>query len=146
MLRIPHFLDSWLIDGGKVVCPTHQPHFASQKHYYTNNKSFFYTVDCLNMENTLCNIDSEWFVLRGSLVTTAWRVLGFWWRNGLQLWTVVTNMLNKQSRVTKNVVLQTVLGVGWELRIVKNNLAPTHYKGRRAWAVSLYLVGVQEVR
>jgi hypothetical protein len=25
-----------LIDGGKVVSPTHQPHFTPQKHYYFN--------------------------------------------------------------------------------------------------------------
>jgi hypothetical protein len=34
MLRIPHCLDSQLTDGGKVVSPTHQPHFTPQKHYY----------------------------------------------------------------------------------------------------------------
>jgi hypothetical protein len=31
MLRIPHCLDNRLIDGGKVVSPTHQPHFTPQK-------------------------------------------------------------------------------------------------------------------
>jgi hypothetical protein len=36
MLRIPHCLDKRLIDGGKVVTPTHQPHFTPQKHYYFN--------------------------------------------------------------------------------------------------------------
>jgi hypothetical protein len=34
MLRIPHCLDNRLTDGGKVVSPTHQPHFTPQKHYY----------------------------------------------------------------------------------------------------------------
>jgi hypothetical protein len=34
MLRIPHCLDNQLRDGGKVVSPTHQPHFTPQKHYY----------------------------------------------------------------------------------------------------------------
>jgi hypothetical protein len=34
MLRIPHCLDSWLMDGGKLVCPMHRPHFTPQKHYY----------------------------------------------------------------------------------------------------------------
>jgi hypothetical protein len=34
MLRIPHCLDNRLIDGGKVVSPTHPPHFTPQKHYY----------------------------------------------------------------------------------------------------------------
>jgi hypothetical protein len=34
MLRIPHCLDNGLTDGGKVVSPTHQPHFTPQKHYY----------------------------------------------------------------------------------------------------------------
>jgi hypothetical protein len=36
MLWIPHCLDNRLIDGGKVVSPTHQPHFTSQKHYFFN--------------------------------------------------------------------------------------------------------------
>jgi hypothetical protein len=34
MLRIPHCLDNRLTDGGKVVSPTHPPHFTLQKHYY----------------------------------------------------------------------------------------------------------------
>jgi hypothetical protein len=34
MLRIPHYLNNQLIDGGKVVSPTHQPHFTPQKHYF----------------------------------------------------------------------------------------------------------------
>jgi hypothetical protein len=34
MLRIPHCLDKRLTDSGKVVSPTHPPHFAPQKHYY----------------------------------------------------------------------------------------------------------------
>jgi hypothetical protein len=34
MLRIPHCLDNRLIDGGKVVSPTRQPHFTPQKHYF----------------------------------------------------------------------------------------------------------------
>jgi hypothetical protein len=34
MLRIPHCLDNRLTDGGKVVNPTHRPHFTPQKHYY----------------------------------------------------------------------------------------------------------------
>jgi hypothetical protein len=34
MLRIPHILDDQHIDGGKVVSPTHQPHFTPQKHYF----------------------------------------------------------------------------------------------------------------
>jgi hypothetical protein len=36
MLRIPHCLDNWLIDGGKVARLTHPPHFTAQKHYYFN--------------------------------------------------------------------------------------------------------------
>jgi hypothetical protein len=36
MLRIRHCLDNRLIDGGKVVILTHQPHFTPQKHYYFN--------------------------------------------------------------------------------------------------------------
>jgi hypothetical protein len=34
MLRIPHYLDNRLTDGGKVVSPTYPPHFTPQKHYY----------------------------------------------------------------------------------------------------------------
>jgi hypothetical protein len=34
MLRITHCLDNQLTDGGKVVSPTHRPHFAPQKHHY----------------------------------------------------------------------------------------------------------------
>jgi hypothetical protein len=34
MLRIPHCLDNQLTDGGKVVSPTHPPHFTPLKHYY----------------------------------------------------------------------------------------------------------------
>jgi hypothetical protein len=36
MLRIPHCLDNRLTDGGKVVSPTHRPHFTPQKHDYFN--------------------------------------------------------------------------------------------------------------
>jgi hypothetical protein len=32
-LRIPHFLDSRLIDGGRVVSPTHRPHFTLQIYF-----------------------------------------------------------------------------------------------------------------
>jgi hypothetical protein len=34
MSRIPHCLDSRLIDGGKVVSPTHRPHFTPQKLFF----------------------------------------------------------------------------------------------------------------
>jgi hypothetical protein len=34
MLRIPHCLDNWLKDDGKVVSSTQPPHFTPQKHYY----------------------------------------------------------------------------------------------------------------
>jgi hypothetical protein len=34
MLKIPHCLDNRLTSGGKVVSPTHPPHFTPQKHYY----------------------------------------------------------------------------------------------------------------
>jgi hypothetical protein len=36
MLKIPHCLDNRLTDGGKVVSPTHPPHFTPQKNYYFN--------------------------------------------------------------------------------------------------------------
>jgi hypothetical protein len=39
MLRIPHCIDNRLIDGGKVVSPTHRPHFTPQKHYSSFNVS-----------------------------------------------------------------------------------------------------------
>jgi hypothetical protein len=34
MLRIPHCLANRLIDGGKVVSPTHRPNFTPQKYIY----------------------------------------------------------------------------------------------------------------
>jgi hypothetical protein len=36
MLRIRHCIDNRLIDGGKVVSPTHRSHFTLQKHYFFN--------------------------------------------------------------------------------------------------------------
>jgi hypothetical protein len=36
MLGIPHCLDNRLIDGGKVVSPTHRPHFTAQKDNFFN--------------------------------------------------------------------------------------------------------------
>jgi hypothetical protein len=41
MLRIPHCLDNLLTDGGKVVRPTHQPHFTPQKHYFSVSGTHF---------------------------------------------------------------------------------------------------------
>jgi hypothetical protein len=34
MSRIELCLDNRLTDGGKVISPTHRPHFTPQKHYY----------------------------------------------------------------------------------------------------------------
>jgi hypothetical protein len=34
MLRIPHCLDNPLIDGDKVVSPTHRPRFTPQKYNF----------------------------------------------------------------------------------------------------------------
>jgi hypothetical protein len=39
MLRMPQCVDSRLIDGSKVVSPTHQPHFTPQEHYFVFNVS-----------------------------------------------------------------------------------------------------------
>jgi hypothetical protein len=36
MFRIPHCLDSQLIDGGKVVSRTHRPRSVPQKHYISD--------------------------------------------------------------------------------------------------------------
>jgi hypothetical protein len=33
-LRLPHYLDKRLIDGGKVVSPTRQPHFTPRFLYF----------------------------------------------------------------------------------------------------------------
>jgi hypothetical protein len=45
MLRIPQCLDNRLTDGGKVVSPTHWPHFTPQKHYYyVSGTHFFYRL------------------------------------------------------------------------------------------------------
>jgi hypothetical protein len=35
MLRIPHFVDTQLTDGGNVVSPTHRPRSTPQKHYFS---------------------------------------------------------------------------------------------------------------
>jgi hypothetical protein len=37
MLRIPHCLDNRLTDDGKVVSPTHPPHFTPQEHYISSS-------------------------------------------------------------------------------------------------------------
>jgi hypothetical protein len=34
-------LDNRLIDGGKVVSPTHQPHFTLQKHFFNVSRTHF---------------------------------------------------------------------------------------------------------
>jgi hypothetical protein len=39
---MPHCLDNRLTDGGKVVSPTHPPHFTPQKHYYFNVYKFHF--------------------------------------------------------------------------------------------------------
>jgi hypothetical protein len=41
ILRIPHCVDKRLIDGGKVVSPTHQPQFTPQKHYFSASGTRF---------------------------------------------------------------------------------------------------------
>jgi hypothetical protein len=41
MLMIPHFIDNRLTDGGKVVSPTHQPHFTPQKYYFSTSSVHF---------------------------------------------------------------------------------------------------------
>jgi hypothetical protein len=45
MLRISHYLDNRLTDGGKVVSPTHGPHFTPQKY------SYFYVSGTQRKEN-----------------------------------------------------------------------------------------------
>jgi hypothetical protein len=41
MLRIPHCIDSRLTNGGKVVSPTHRPHFTPQKHVFSASGTHF---------------------------------------------------------------------------------------------------------
>jgi hypothetical protein len=41
MLRVPHCLDNWLADGGKVVNLTHRSHFIPQKHYFSASGTHF---------------------------------------------------------------------------------------------------------
>jgi hypothetical protein len=36
-LRVPHYLDIRLIDGGKVVSLTHRPRFTAQEYYLINS-------------------------------------------------------------------------------------------------------------
>jgi hypothetical protein len=33
-LRLPHYLDKWLLDGGKVVSPTRRPHFIPRFFFF----------------------------------------------------------------------------------------------------------------
>jgi hypothetical protein len=42
MLRIPHCLDHRLTDGGKVVVPTHRPHFTPQQTPWPESASELY--------------------------------------------------------------------------------------------------------
>jgi hypothetical protein len=41
MLRIPHYLDNWLTDGGKVTSPMRRPHFTPQKYYFSDSGTHF---------------------------------------------------------------------------------------------------------
>jgi hypothetical protein len=41
MLRIPHYLDSRLTDGGKVVSLTQRPRYTPQKHYFSASGNHF---------------------------------------------------------------------------------------------------------
>jgi hypothetical protein len=41
MLRIPHCLDNRLIDGRKVVSPTHRPRSTPPKHYFSASGTHF---------------------------------------------------------------------------------------------------------
>jgi hypothetical protein len=41
MLRVPHCLDNLLIDGGKVVSPSHRPHFTPQKFFFNISGTHF---------------------------------------------------------------------------------------------------------
>jgi hypothetical protein len=41
MLRIPHCLDNWFTDGGKIVSPTQRPRFTPQKHYFSASGTHF---------------------------------------------------------------------------------------------------------
>jgi hypothetical protein len=41
MLSIPHFLDHRLIDGGKVVSPTHKSHFTSYEFFFNVSGTHF---------------------------------------------------------------------------------------------------------
>jgi hypothetical protein len=47
MLRIPHCLDNWLTDGGKVVSLTHWPRSTSQKLFSASNVLSQIRTSCL---------------------------------------------------------------------------------------------------
>jgi hypothetical protein len=47
MMSIPHFLDSRLTDGGKVVGSTHWPHSTPQKHYISESYSWEFVSCCV---------------------------------------------------------------------------------------------------
>jgi hypothetical protein len=52
MLRIPHCLDNRVTDGGKVVSPTHPPHFTPLKHFY-----FYVEINIkINHGEVLCEV------------------------------------------------------------------------------------------
>jgi hypothetical protein len=70
MLRIPHFLDNRFRDSGKVVSPTHPPHFTPEKHYYfyVSGTHFFIIIIIINvMINVYASLSIK-FILRKSLV------------------------------------------------------------------------------
>jgi hypothetical protein len=41
MLMFPHCIDNQLTDGGRLVGPTHWPHSAAQKHYFSTSGTHF---------------------------------------------------------------------------------------------------------
>jgi hypothetical protein len=45
MLRIPHYLESWLPDGSEVVSLTHRLLFTDQKNFFTLWYSFLFEIE-----------------------------------------------------------------------------------------------------
>jgi hypothetical protein len=89
MLRIPHCLDNRLIDGDKVVSPTHPMHSTPQKHYYfyVSANHFCYCLSkpqglvrskglgkCNNSPNTVSN-PATFIFYRGDMLPIAVKII-----------------------------------------------------------------------
>jgi hypothetical protein len=93
------------LDGCSVLYKKHLPYIQTENGC-THNKNgrLLTSLPILHLQVLLS-------MLRGVPVPTAWRVLGLRMRNGLQIWRLAANILNKQSW-TDNKGWPSSLGVG----------------------------------